>query len=224
MRWARLPTIFSKVTNSMELVAGKGGSVLTDATTVPALSPPALSIPLGDEFPVCGQSQLPLSVGAIGDVGGPELGATNTLGGATIDELRLAIIGRVRGLCAELLRPSRPNGVVAIYLATKAAAQEHDLDYITRCINYTSNTKTPEQSVAFLRRCGANLCRASGQDKVEVKVPAEDGGSTGDETGGANSNKSAEGEGGGNQTPIPPNLPKPVKVFSRLDVHPLASL
>ena len=191
---------------------------------MPALAPPALSTPLGAGSPVRGQSQLLLSVGAGGDAGGPELGTTNRLGGATIDELRMAIIGRVRELCAEILRLWRPNGVVSIYLAIEAAEQERDRDFITTFINCTSETKTPEQSVAFLRRCGANLGGASGKDKVEMKVPAEDGGSSGDRTGGANSNKSAEGAGGDNETPTPPTLPKAANVFSRLDVHPKASL
>jgi len=101
--------VFSQVTDSMTLVADKGGSDLADATTAFALASSALSAPLGFGSPVRGQSQLSLSVGADSDAGGLKLGTKNTLGRATSDELRMAIIGRVRGLCAELLRLSAPQ-------------------------------------------------------------------------------------------------------------------
>jgi len=214
---------FSQMTASMSPVADQGNSYVAGANIAPALAPPALCTPVGIVSSVRGLSQPPLPVGAGGAAGELELDTTKTLGGAASDEMRMAIIGRVRGLCAELLRLSRPNGVVSIYLAIEAVAQEPDLDSITTFINCANETKTPEQSDAFLRRCGGDLVGASGKDKVEVKVPPDGGGSSGDRSGGAKSNKSAEGEGGGNDTPTPPP-PNVGNVSPKLDVHPPDSL
>jgi len=131
-----------------------------------------------------------------------------------------AYVGCAPSCCAF----QRPNGVLSIYLAMEAAAHEPDLDYITTFISCFSETKMPEQSVAFLRQCGADLAGASAKNMVEVMVPPDDGGSSGDRTRGANSNKSAEVKGGESGARTLRTLPKAGKIFSRLEVHPPASL